>query len=462
MTTLARTAPSAHEQRLALHGEATGGLSQVLAAASSRVRAERSTGDARHDALVEVAAGVAAPLLVGYVLWVLDRARADGLASLHFLARDGQVLARVARVLAARLGRDLDVRYLHASRRANNLAATVDIGPEDLEWMLRHATGQPVEAVLQRVDLEVGDLGGVGPGTVVTPQLHGDLARSLGGDLREAVLHRARLRRPLVGDYLRQEAFFDERPAGIVDLGGYGSQVRALHALRRQAGLSAPRAYLMGLEAHRDPAMRSAVLASAWLADTECWLFDDLRGGVSTRVRGLVTFAQTACAADHGTTVDYALDGDRVRPVLDPAVDDELRLWGVGVVQDTVVAVAEAVDLDVVRRESGADLRAAVAEVVSCLWRDPAPAAAAAWGSFPFEDGGFATKGRRPLARPYSLRQVTVGALRRTFPDLSWTHWHEAAVAQSPAHVQATVRLLTRAYRWQRAAKQRITSKGPP
>ena len=57
-------------------------------------------------ALVDVAGGVAAPMLAAYVLWILEDAAARGLGRVYFLARDGQVLYEIARRLAPRRHRD--------------------------------------------------------------------------------------------------------------------------------------------------------------------------------------------------------------------------------------------------------------------------------------------------------------------------------------------------------------------
>jgi hypothetical protein len=455
VTAAASAGLTSHERRLASHRGTTGGFGEALAQACGAVRRDRTTGDERTDALVSVAAGVGSPLLVGYVLWVLGRARDLGLPTLVFVARDGQVLARVARILAGRLDQRVDVRYVHASRRTTNLAATTDVGPEDLEWMLRHATGRPLASVLERVDLTVADAAGAlgvdAARATVSGDLRDRLAAALRGDLRAAVLERAAARRPLALDYLQGAGYLGAGPAGIVDLGGYGSQVRALHALRGLAGLGVPKIFLMGLEAHRDPPTRAAALGSSWLADTECWLFDGLRGG-GRRPRGLVTFAQMCCAADHGTTVAYERARDEVRPVIEPPRDERVRAWGIEVVHATVAGVAARAPVDGPVPDDG--LRDAVVDVVAGLWRSPSRAEAGAWGSFPFEDGAFSSRVTRPLAAPYTLGGIVAGTARRTFPDLSWTHWHEAAVARSPGHVRIPLALLEGAYRVLRAGRR--------
>src|SRR5699024_7318970 len=57
-----------------------------------------------------------APFLVCYVRWVLDQALQRGIKRLYFVARDGEVMYKIARQLK-RPGDDIEMRYLYGSRR---------------------------------------------------------------------------------------------------------------------------------------------------------------------------------------------------------------------------------------------------------------------------------------------------------------------------------------------------------
>lgn len=60
---------------------------------------------------------VVGPFLTAFVCWVLRAANGLGLDRLYFVARDGQVLLALARLLSERLGGP-ELRYLYGSRRA--------------------------------------------------------------------------------------------------------------------------------------------------------------------------------------------------------------------------------------------------------------------------------------------------------------------------------------------------------
>ena len=90
-------APTRFEALLAAAG---GPLAPGFAAAAARARA-RVPAAAPQAALRDVAAGVAAPMLVSYAAWILRDAARRGLARVYFLARDGQVLFEIARAARA-------------------------------------------------------------------------------------------------------------------------------------------------------------------------------------------------------------------------------------------------------------------------------------------------------------------------------------------------------------------------
>ena len=71
-------------------------------------------GEAEHP-LDGVIFGVIVPFLLAYVLWVLDDARKRGIQRLYFVARDGEVLLKIAQAFKPE---GVELRYLYGSRRA--------------------------------------------------------------------------------------------------------------------------------------------------------------------------------------------------------------------------------------------------------------------------------------------------------------------------------------------------------
>jgi len=433
----------------------TAGLSAAFAGASRLARLAVPAAHAHEAAVRDVAAGVAAPVLVGYVLWILDRAVRHDLRRVAFLARDGQVLSAIARRLVDRLGLDLAVDYLAVSRQSTNLAATYDVTTEETDWVFRDAGHLTPVELLARFDLDPDDVRPhldvplpSGP-DVTTPAL-ADLLRArvqTHGPVRDLVQERAATRRTLVTDYLDQHGLVGTDPVGIVDFGGVGSQVRAVHQLVGHAGGKPPRIFLVGLD---DPAQAGLDVPDSdpdWLVDTETWLYDHRRGRGIRRERGFGTCVQMFCAADHGTVVGYERTDGGVMAILAVERDDAVLDWGLPVLQATVERVVDELVLDEELLDRTADLRSVGTQLVDLFWSAPTEAEAAAWGSFPFEGAQATSSTPEPLAYRYTVRQVVRGFVDGYFPNLGWQHWYEGSLRLSSPVVRTGLQVGEVAFR---------------
>lgn len=442
-----------YERLLSERAFDTAGLSASFAGASRMARLSRSVATREHRAIRDVAAGVAGPVLVGYVLWLLERSRQRDLSRLVFLARDGQVLARIARQLVQRLELPLEVSYLLVSRRSTNLAATFDLSDEETGWIYRDQAHLSPSEFLDRFGLCWDDVGPLlGPSEAATPPGSTDqlaemlrplLARR---PLRDLVLERASERRRLLVDYLRQEGILDGQRTGIVDFGGVGSQIRALHAVVADVGIEPPRLFLMGLDESPRAELEGPTSGSAWLDDTETYLYDHRRGRGIRRARGFGTVVQMFCAADHGTVTGYAERGGAVVPLM--AEDDgALASWGLAVMCDTIESFVDHLVLDADLLDPFADVRRVTCELVGLLWSRPTVDEAATWGGFPFEGALATAEEPRPLAYPYTVSYLRDALRTGRFPNLGWQHWYEASLVLSAPAVRGAVRTAERAYR---------------
>jgi FMN phosphatase YigB (HAD superfamily) len=445
----------------------TAGLSSALAGASRLARLTHAGEDAHTRALREVTAGVAAPLLIGYVLWLLERARELELERLYFVARDGQVLAELAAILVERLERGLDVRYLYASRRSLNLAGTYDTTAADLEWTFRQSTPPTLDSVLARLDLEPAAAAdilrasaqlpeGLGATTPVTPELRAGLERAAREPpFRDAILERASARRGPALDYLRQEGLLEDVRSGVVDLGGVGSQARALHRLITRNGGSAPRLFFLGLDENTDPGRPPPAPDEPWRDETECFVFDEQRGRGLPSFRGLRTAFQMFCGADHGTALGYERRGDRLEPVLAGDENEPLQAWGLATLRETLREVASEVVLDEDLLDVGVSLAPTACAVVWEFIRHPTGEEARAWGAHPLEGGEVTAAAQKPLAGPYTRGAVVKALLDGSilagrFPGYAWHSWHEGSRAMSAPDLRAIIRTAEGARRWLR------------
>jgi FMN phosphatase YigB (HAD superfamily) len=417
----------------------TEGLSSVMAAASRLARLTVSASGAKEQVLRDVAASVVAPILTGYVLWVINRAGRLGLKRLYFTSRDGQILLDIAKILVRKLDISCELRYLYGSRLSWNLPAMKDL---DEEWLWRHE-GDSINHVLARL--------GIGPNQIESSlesigfkkkewyrPLSQCEAKILRGVLQEReneslILEQATKRKRYLLEYLREEGLFDPVPKGLVDLVGQGSMYRALARIFTQMGKKEPAGFYFFL---------GNSLAKDNYDLLEAYYFDE-RFGIGSRDGWLGPPLELFCTADHGTVLAFENNGANVRPILEEERNQRAVDWGLAVVRKTVCSFAENIILDCGLVNPYADVRKATAKTVELFWRSPSRNEAIAWGELPWEDHGMGTY-RVPIAQRYHLKHVLSGFTRGKVVAHHEYAWVAGSVALTPRSLR---RMLTGAIR---------------
>lgn len=125
-----------------------------LGGAMRRARLAVAVGSNSRHEIGLVGCSVAGPLLFGFVQWCLEQANARGLKRIYFVARDGQILHRIALRLVERWGYGVECRYLYGSRQAWNGAAIKRLEASQLGWLMPPTRFLSVEQVFGRVGVE--------------------------------------------------------------------------------------------------------------------------------------------------------------------------------------------------------------------------------------------------------------------------------------------------------------------
>ena len=218
-----------------------GGLGGDMSMASARARTDVAAAGSRDEAIRDVAAGVAAPNIVGFVIWLLLDASQRELRRLCFLSRDAQVFFEIAKRLTPRLGIDLDLRYVYSSRRTWSLAASDPHALNKADWLFNsfvHSNAADVCARLG-IDFDRFERPLVGAGVSLDPAVRADVPEQ-GAALRRFVAQpevaaalrpRIETMRQLVCEYAVQEGLADET-TGMVDAGWTGRMVGCQHRLK--------------------------------------------------------------------------------------------------------------------------------------------------------------------------------------------------------------------------------------
>jgi hypothetical protein len=381
-----------------------GDLGERLASASRAARAAVTVASEREAAIRDVAAGVAAPALITFVLWLLEECRRRGLRRLRFLSRDGQVLYELARRLAATAGSTLDLEYVYSSRLTWSLAATDPRRLTEAPWLLNSFIKSSAADVCARLGLPATEFRQVmlDCGVSLNPDVRADQPAQASALRRfvaspEVVLAtaaRITMMRGLVLGYAAQHQLADVG-TGLVDIGWTGRMAGSFIEMCEAAGMSRPTVFFWGHEPRP---------ASGWTDPDRvaAWMYNTATGqGLQWRVPDAPFIMETFCMGDHGIVSGYRRDADgTIQPqVLSPR-NDAAGEWGLGLYRSVLYAFTEAL-----AAEGGlppGDPRPLVHQVLDGFWSHPTYAEALAWGSYPYDSDPAGTA-IRALARPFTV-----------------------------------------------------------
>lgn len=440
--------PNRHETTLHAAGAAHAPVLRSLLAGSARAaRLSADPASAHERTLWRVGAAVAGPLLAGFVLWTLQQAQARGARHVHFVARDGQILLRIAETLRPCLGLDIACRYLLGSRQAWHLPTLQRLDEASLAWLTRDAARESVVSVLARAEID--------PHAIAAPLARHGLIEAVLHDrpapparlaalladpeVTALVLKAAARRRAAALGYLAQEGLLGADDVLMVDLGWHG---RLQHSLQTLLTLGA---------AGAQPRLAGLYLA---LRSRPDGFAPDAMGSFLTAPAALhglnPVLLELFCAADHGSVRGYVRTPDgRFDAELAAPRDERVLAWGLAALQGGVLAfareLARAMALAGDAAEWTALLRDAGLAVFQGFRRDPDPAEAEAFGSFPHADGQAHAEWGECAPRIGALMRLRLGL---GFGDPGYAgHWPEASLRRGGGRIGAGLVALKR-LRW--------------
>lgn len=399
-----------YEKNLAV---APGGWGGVLAGTSRMVRLQTK---ACSDSFEAVAAGVIAPIILSYVMWLIDCAQKRGVDHLFFLSRDGHLPFLVAQRMAIRLGISIPMTYLYSSRRTWCLAALKERTESSLSWVLESTSFLCIRSCLARVGLNPEDVEQLLTETGFPPACwdknldETERARIasllLENTHLEGLLERRKQEeKAILKDYLTQESVLSCKVIGLCDLGWHGTLQQALRNLL-DGSFGAPQAeiegYYIGVNRSERFVPKSNNTARGFLKDA---YHGPEQLGLWNKRMGF--FLETFCATDHGTLIAYVNKEGWVVPRLDPRFNEnngeDLRK----IVVETTLNFADRLSLKHFDRSALENVPLALLKNVETFWLKPTRNEAKVWGRFPVDD----RKGRDGskdlgLASPFGWRTV--------------------------------------------------------
>ena len=389
-----------------------------------------------------VAVGVAAPVLFWFVQAALRWATENDIGRLYFLARDGDILLEIAKMICAGRPDAPVLRYLHVSRLAALLgtlqpAADAEqlrsivksLRPCSLQEFAHHVspTNDALLESYRREDL-AESISELPMNRIIQPLLEDP-------KLYGAVLRQNEGRRHLFSRYLAQEGLLtNAEKVALIDVGWQLTIHDLIASAVLASGGSAPAGYYFGIDDVRTDSRLGVKEAFMW----------DARGGERwTRIEYITRIIEVFCTSDQRRTVDYALMGGEVRPRFSPEERHIYDSWGLAEVRTAILDACRHLNTLNPSPEPGCWERLLARELLARFWNQPSVQEVEAWGSFPFGVTQSSRGGTIPLYVPSNLLVRLLFAARHgSMRGSSQNSWPGATRRMTNPAVQWLTRML--------------------
>jgi glycosyltransferase involved in cell wall biosynthesis/FMN phosphatase YigB (HAD superfamily) len=226
-------------------------VSSVYAGLARRRRLQKPLTPGHTPALWDmIGYEVIGPLFLSLVSWALQRAAAQNIHRVFYLARDGYQLAKVSAMVAEARGLNIQSEYLFASRRLLNLPRITCFDEESIAFLTTPNPCMRVTDFLGRIgiaadghDALARQFGFESLHEVITTKDGGWVTQAAGQNLRRfittfenQILQMAREERDRLLAYFAHKGLSSNEPTAIVDIGWHASSLKSLRDLVRMAG----------------------------------------------------------------------------------------------------------------------------------------------------------------------------------------------------------------------------------
>lgn len=392
---------------------------------------------------------VAAPLFVSFVLWLLKAAHKQKISRLYFVARNGQIFHKLAKIICTHLGYNIECRYLYGSRAAWYPSSFDSFDSGCIDLLIKKYPNRNVREIFEDLSFSKEDI------AILLSALNGaehDLEESQDAETVKNLLntlarseHKALVFQHFdscwndVVDYLSQEHFFAPGNVGIVDIGWSLSSHNALHRIVEKVNNRGFSGFYFGVGKNRQEVAKNAPY-NYFLSDIDStkhsWLF---------KLGPMSLLEEVFSAATHPTTSGYQRKNGKVLPLMNQA-----SFPGVSIIASAIAKSISNYTVFLIDRGHLLDLHFVKEEALEQferMYKYPTKNEAKAIASTPiFALTSHSDSQRRTLACVIETRELLEIVARVTFskrdfyPD--WV-WLQGSMVISNKFVEKTGKLLS-------------------
>lgn len=378
----------------------------LLAGANRLCRLDCKETELHRQIIWNTGANVIAPVFFGFVHWVLQEAKSQGIQRLYFMARDGQILWKIAQIICRKWGYDIDCQYLYGSRQAFHFPSIQQIGETEQEWLFDKPPFFSVRLVCDRVNIQPEQIADaltrhgfpveIWDKNLTEQEFTALKAAFQDREIIDLIVDLAAIYREKAIGYFKQAGIGDGTSFAIVDSGWTGRSQRSFSKILAIGNLYPPGGvpgFYFGLERRITPFSTDRLIPYFLEPDA----ITERRSLSSSPILELFL------AADHGSTVRYEKQDDGYIPILRSEKNEKGLKWGVLVQQQAILDFTERLTDHLQPEECEVRYFHQVTEdLLKTFIHSPNKEEAQVFGSQPFSDQQLESK-FHDLAPAYSL-----------------------------------------------------------
>ena len=196
----------------------------------------------QYDSIERVMAQVGGVSIYLYILWVIQEAKKRNIKRLYFLARDGQIFFKVAKIICKKKNIDIECRYLYCSRIAWRIPQYFLMQEKCLDYICQRSMNLNINKMFERTSLAEEQIQQFCELLNIEEKdrerlLNYNEANIIKEKLRksriflETVYEKSKIEYANTIQYLQQEGLTDNEHFAIVDTGWVGSMQESLSEL---------------------------------------------------------------------------------------------------------------------------------------------------------------------------------------------------------------------------------------